>query len=217
MLIDFPHDPAGVSECNDAGWDVFGHDASGSDDGIIADRNARKDDGPSPDPDIVPDMDVFVELIVLHPQFGEDGMGCGGQGDVGSDHDMVADIDIPVIDRGQVEIRVEIVADEKVPSPEVRVKRSLDVAILATFPEHFAQEFSSFLQLAGKGVVIFEHQIPGLCLLFGDGRIATIIDLAFQHSFFVIHNALIVLVLNIFCSLFRFCWHFFQLRGEPTY
>ena len=56
LLVDFAHDTAGIAYCYHVGRYVMRHDTAGTDDGIIAYRNARHDDDARTEPAALADM-----------------------------------------------------------------------------------------------------------------------------------------------------------------
>lgn len=97
MFIDIAHNPAWVSDGNDVGGDIFCYDASGTNYGIISDRDSGHDDGSGADPAVPADMDGHVVLIDLLAEFREDGMAGGGNGYIRPNHGIVAYINVGVV------------------------------------------------------------------------------------------------------------------------
>lgn len=62
---DFPHNTAGVSDRNNAGRNVLGHHAPGTDYRIVPDRDARHNQRTGTDPDVIADMYIGAELKPL--------------------------------------------------------------------------------------------------------------------------------------------------------
>ena len=67
-------------------------------------------------------------------------MASGGHHDARSEHDVVADVDGAVVDEGQVEVRVDVVAEVDIPATPVGVQGRFEVAACPGRREHALQQ-----------------------------------------------------------------------------
>ena len=81
-------------------------------------------------------MHWHIELIRLFAQLGQDRMPRGGNGHVGSYHRIRADVYMRVVHGGEIEISVYTVAQMHMRPAPIRVKRWLEIAVLAYFGKH---------------------------------------------------------------------------------
>ena len=63
----------------------------------------------------------------------------GGDRYVRSEHDLIADIDVAVVDQRQIRVRIDQVAEMHMVSAPVRVERELDKDVPATFSKDLAE------------------------------------------------------------------------------
>ena len=97
--------------CGDnIGGNVFRHDASRADNGIIADRHARENDGACPDPDIISDRDGFGDFHTRLPQLRMQGVFRGRKDTIGGNKNMIAETDSASVLNGKI-----VIGEEKVP------------------------------------------------------------------------------------------------------
>ena len=83
---------------NNAFRDISCDDASGADDGILADGDPGHDHYSCPYPDVFTDVDILVVLKIFTAELRIDWMAGGSDRDVWSDHDAISYIDVAVID-----------------------------------------------------------------------------------------------------------------------
>ena len=163
--------------------DILRHDAAGADDGVFTDGDAGKNDGAGADPYVVPDVDVLVELQALRPQVRVHRMRGGRQGHVGRDEHLVADVDVAVIHRGQVEVDEHVVPEMEVGAAPVGAERQLNVTVLPALGEYLFHE-SLF------AVEVRRAQLVEVPVLFHEGQldlqdilIIAVIEKTLLHAF----------------------------------
>lgn len=84
---------------------------------VFSDGDTGKDDGPCADPYIVCDADRQVILGRFFPQSGEDGMGSGSDGYIGTDHHRIPDPDMGIVHQCQVKVGVNVMSKVGIASP----------------------------------------------------------------------------------------------------
>ena len=82
-----------------------------------SDGDPGKDDGPCADPYIVSDADRQIILGRFFPQGGEDGMGSGSDGYIGTDHHRIPDPDMGIVHQCQVKVGVNVMSKVGIASP----------------------------------------------------------------------------------------------------
>lgn len=131
----------------------------------------------------------------------------GRDGDIRAYHRVRADVDMRVVNGGEVEVCVYKVAEMDVRPAPVRVERRFEIAVLADFGEHlFHQRLPSLLLSRARGIELVE-QIELFELLVEYRLLVRIIELASVHSF-------IPMVFLLFCFLrfdYTLCARFFSL------
>lgn len=116
----------------------------------------------------------------------------GRDGDIRAYHRVRADVDMRVVNGGEVEVCVYRVAEMDVRPAPVRVERRFEIAVLADFGEHlFHQRLPSLLLSRARGIELVE-QIELFELLVEYRLLVRIIELASVHSF-------IPMVFLLFC------------------
>ena len=136
VFPNFPEYAAGVSDSHHACGDILGDNAPGSDNGIITDGNTGQDDSARPDPDIAADMNVDIILQALPAQMRLHRMAGSRDGHIGADHHTFAHIDMAVIHKGEVIIRIHVSAEMHVLSAEIGMQRRFNIAVCAYFSKH---------------------------------------------------------------------------------
>lgn len=114
---DGTEDAAGISHSHHIGRDILCDNASCADYGIFSDGDTGKDDGPCADPYIVSDADRQIILGRFFPQAGEDGMGSGSDGYIGTDHHRIPDPDMGIVHQCQVKVGVNVMSKVGIASP----------------------------------------------------------------------------------------------------
>ena len=138
------------------------------------------------------DDDRQGELRALVAQGRVKRMAGGGDDDVGREHDVAADMALPVVHNGQVEVGVDVIAHVRVAAVG-EVNRRLHPDGLAAGAQQPVQQLVLALQVHRAGVVVvkadflgdlallFDHLLIGLVFL---GSMAEFdIDLAGLHLF----------------------------------
>ncbi len=137
MFIDFAHHSAGVSHGDDICRDIFGYNASGTDNRIITDTDTRHNDSACANPAVLSDMNGHVVLVGLFAQFGQDGVSGGGNGDVRAKHRIIADVDMGIVHTGQVIVGIDHLAEMTVMTAEVGIEGGFNIHALAAVAKHF--------------------------------------------------------------------------------
>lgn len=101
----------------------------------------------------------------LFAEFRLDRVSCRGDGYIRTEHDTVPDINIGVIHKGQIEIRIYIVSEMGVASP-VCVKRRLDIAVFPHFSKEFPEQLHAQFHLRGTCLVEIIKSVKTLQLFF---------------------------------------------------
>ena len=106
---------------------------------------------------------------------------------VGAEQHPTSDVDVPVIQQGQVKVGVDAVAEVHVGAAPAGAKRRLDITALAAFGENLFH--IGFPSLRIEGIQLIERpELPLVGLLqFHDLRIAGVEDESLDHSFFLRH------------------------------
>ena len=81
-------------------------------------------------------MHRHIVLVVVLPQLRQHRMAGGGDGHIGGDHGVVADVNMGVVHHGNGKVAVHMVAQMHMGAAEVRIKRGLNIAVLAQFGKH---------------------------------------------------------------------------------
>lgn len=144
-MIDFFDDAARVSDRQGIFWNVFRYNASGSYNGTIAYRYARKDDDASAEPAAVSDPNrqrVSAAKVLLRfripvrrePFRQFHGMGCGVKLDIGCDQNIIPDSDRITVYKCTIHIDGHMIADQNV-SSVIAEKRRCDRHVCSDFME----------------------------------------------------------------------------------
>ena len=148
VLADFTEDVTRISDGDDVCGDILCDNVSGSDHGIISDRDARKDDHSRAEPAVASDMHRHIVLIGFFTQLGQDRMTCRCDRDVETEHRVISDVDVCVINKCRTEVAVDILTEVDVASAPIRMKRRLNIApspISANISERSSFRFSGSL------------------------------------------------------------------------
>ena len=127
MLGDFAEYTAWISDRHHVVRDIFSDDAAGTDHSVLTDLDAGQDDDACADPGIFTDIDILVVLEPAAAEFRVDGVVGGSNRHVRSEHDLVSDIDVAVIDQSKIEIGIHIGAEVEVVAAPICTERKLDV------------------------------------------------------------------------------------------
>ena len=103
MFADLAEDAARGSHRNDVRGDVLRDDAARADDGVVADGHAGHDEDAGAQPAVLSDVDRHVELVHEFAQFGKNRMSRRGEDAVRTEHGVVADVDVRVVHKGEIE------------------------------------------------------------------------------------------------------------------
>ena len=127
MLGDFAEYAAGITNRYHVVRDIFSDDAACTDHGVFTDLHTGQDDDSRADPGIFTDVDILIVLEPAAAEFRVDRVvGCCDC-DIRTEHDLVPDIDVAVIDQSQVEIGIHIGAEVEVVAAPICTERKLDV------------------------------------------------------------------------------------------
>ena len=66
-------------------------------------------------------------------------------GNVRSEHRVVAHVYMRMVNRSKIEIRVNVIAEMTMPAAEIRLKRRLYITIFAYFGKRFPKHIAAFL------------------------------------------------------------------------
>ena len=97
LFRDLSDDPGRCPQRQAVCRDIFRDHTACTDDGIVADRHARKDNDPCPEPYILPDMHRLVVLQSVPPQVRAYGMFRRADAYVRSQQGIVADDDVTLL------------------------------------------------------------------------------------------------------------------------
>ena len=136
MLVYLPRDAAGIPVGDDIRRNVFRHDAARADNAVVPYRHAGHYHSPRAYPAVFADTHGHIKLIRLFAQLGQNRMSRCGNGHIRAYHRVRADVDMRVVNGGEVEVCVYRVAEMDVRPAPVRVKRRLEIAVLAYFGKH---------------------------------------------------------------------------------
>lgn len=187
LLSDLADDPARVADGDGVCRDVLCYDASGADDRVIADRYAGEDNGACAYPAVFADFNCDVVLKALFAERRVDGMSGGCDGHVRSEHCAVSDEDLRVVNGGEIEVAVDVVAEMYVSATPVCVKRGLDITAFTDFRKHFLKERLPLFSLGGAGGIIVVLKLKALFLLLHDSFVVRKIKLSGEHFFKYVH------------------------------
>ena len=84
LFSDLTDDFAGISVGDHVCGNVLCDHTARADDAVISDGNARQNDHAGSQPAVASNVNGGVKLIRLFPKLGQDGMPCGGKGNVGA-------------------------------------------------------------------------------------------------------------------------------------
>lgn len=104
MFIHLAQYLAGVADGNDIAGKVFCDNATGTDDNIVADRDARNDDHVGTDPAVFADMHGCVVLISLLPKLRRNGVAGGRYRYMGAEHRIIAHINVRIVNQSQIKL-----------------------------------------------------------------------------------------------------------------
>ena len=91
-------------------------------------------------------------------------MSCCRNDAVRSDHGIITNVNVGIIDQRNIEIEIDIVSEvDMVPCP-VRVQRRLDVGSLAYLCKHLLQQFPAAYHFCRARQIVFVLQLQTLCL-----------------------------------------------------
>ena len=88
-----------------------------------------------------------IVLVHLFTQFWQNGMGCRCDRHIWSDHRIVANINMGVIDTGQMIICINHISKMAVMSPKISIEGSLYIYPFSAIPKHTLQQFLPFICL----------------------------------------------------------------------
>lgn len=136
MLVYLSQDPSGVADGDDIARQILRYDTARADDGIVSDGDTRENDDARTDPAVLPDVNGRIVLVALLSQFGEDRVSRGRKRNIRTEERGVTDINVRVIYKGEIKIRINVLPEmDMVPAP-IGMKRRLDVTALADLSEH---------------------------------------------------------------------------------
>ena len=115
-------------------------------------------------------------------------MAGGGDGHIGGDHCVVADINMGVIYHSNGKVAVHMVAQMHMGAAEVRIKRGLNIAVLAQLGKHIFHQGLAFVHLRRPGVVEFIQTVQAQLLPFHNFIIAGQVQRTGVHSVFHCHR-----------------------------
>ena len=135
-ITDGAQHAAGVAHRHYIGGNVLGDHRPGADDRVVANGHPRQDDCSGADPAGTANVHRHIVLVVVLPQLRQHRVAGGGDGHIGGDHGVVADINMGVVHHGNGKVAVHMVAQMHMGAAEVRIKRGLNIAVLAQLGEH---------------------------------------------------------------------------------
>lgn len=175
-LADFVRHAARDAIRHDVCGDVLVDHAARTDDQIVTDGDARQNDRRRADPHVPAHVDGQIVLVGALAQTWQDRVGVRDEHDIRRDHRVVADIDVLVINEGDVRVDVDAVAQMDVPAAPVGIDRGLDSAVPADLGEHPVQELPPLLLLRGEGRVVAGHHVLEFALAGRDRGIEAGVD-----------------------------------------
>src|SRR5436305_7800099 len=149
-LTDLADHARRCADGNHAGRDVASHHRSGADHRVIADRHARTDDYPGPEPDVVADCDRLAVLPAGATQVWVDRMRRRAQLDGWPELAVRADPDRRDVEEHAVIVDEGVLPDRDRPAV-VAAKRRPDHHLLPDIAEQLAQDPVALLQLGVPG------------------------------------------------------------------
>ena len=165
-----------VADDGDAGWDVMGDYAAGSDDCVVADGDAGEDDGASTDPDVAADADWLAALEVGTASFGIAGMIGGVDLDGGTDLGAVAYLDKVDVEQNAVEVEKDTGAEMDVVAI-IAEKGWADGGVLAAGGKDLGKEGLVRGGVVRRGVV-FVQECGGVEAFGGERGVFGVVELA---------------------------------------
>ena len=118
VLVYLPRDAAGIPVGDDIRRNNFCHDAARADNAVVPYRHAGHYQSTRAYPAVFADTHRHVELIRLFAQLGQNRMPRGRDGDIRAYHRVRADVDMRVVNGGEVEVCVYRVAEMDVRPPQ---------------------------------------------------------------------------------------------------
>lgn len=115
-------------------------------------------------------------------------MAGGGDGYIGGDHCVVADINMGVVHHGNGKVAVHMVAQMHMGAAEVRIKRGLNIAVLAQLGKHLFHQRLAFVCFCGSCVVEFIQTVQAQLLPVHNFIIAGQVQRTGVHSVFHCHR-----------------------------
>ena len=127
MFIDLTQNPTGISYCDNIGRNVFGHNASGSDDAVVPNADSGQYDDTCAQPAVFHDVNRHIIFIGFLAKFRQNGVSRCGKNDIRSEHGIIADKDVGIVHCGKIKVCVDAFSEMDVFSSPVGVKRRFDI------------------------------------------------------------------------------------------
>ena len=115
-------------------------------------------------------------------------MACRCNSNIWPYHSAISNINMPVINSSQVKISINIIAQMKMSSAPICIKRRLEIAIFSTFGKHKTEKFLNPLFIAQAERVIFFQILRHTCLLVHYFISCRVINQPLFHSLLLSHN-----------------------------
>ena len=151
-----PDDPAGITGGYHIGWNILRNHTAGTNDGVVANGNTGTDDGIAADPDMAADGYRNSVIMAVASDSGVNGVVGGIDGNLGTEHHIVTDGDLPAIQENTIVVAEKVVTDADIVAV-VTEEGGFDIGVLARVGKQFLYQGLFLLRLCFKGLV----QKPG--------------------------------------------------------
>jgi hypothetical protein len=188
VFADGPEYTTGIPDCDDIAGNILSHNTPGTDDRIIANGYTRQYYRVRADPNVIADAYRYIELCHSFTLFRLNGVSGSGQGDIGAEHNVIANKDMGVVDQRQIKVGIDTATQMGVLAP-IGVQRGFDVAVVTHFSKDPAEQVLSALYLGWPGMVEIIESVKTLQLFLSEGVIIAKIDFLAVHLLFDIHWA----------------------------
>ena len=168
VFSDAPQHPAGIAHRHHIGGGILCDHAAGTDDAVFPDGDTGHDDNTGTQPAVAANAHRQIVLQCLLPEDRINGMACGSQHHVGSQHAVIPDIDMGIIHQLQSCIDIHILAQMDMMTAPVTEVGRLHVGTLTHFCKKLTQQVLPLFKIQTGGAVIFVHKVQIRQLLTND-------------------------------------------------
>ena len=154
MGADLTKNTTWISNCHHVRGDILGDHGACADHAVVTDGDAGHDLNARADPNISPHADGQIIHIPQFPQAGVDRVPGCGKYRAGTDHAVISDINVGIIDKGHHCVTVDVSAKMNVTQSPIGMDRRVNGAVFTHLCHQCRQHSAACLMLGRKRPIV---------------------------------------------------------------